>query len=48
MAAPHLSGARLPTVTAAQMKREGSVLNSPEIGSLFSGDEDAPSPKAEC
>ena len=50
MAAPHLSGARLPTVTAAQMKREGSVLNSPEIGSLFSGDEDASSPemKTEC
>ena len=50
MAAPHLSGARLPTVTAAQMKREGSVLNSPEIDSLFSGDEDAPSPemKTEC
>ena len=49
MSAPHMSGARLPTVTAAHMKREASLLNSPEIGALFSDDsEDVSSPKAEC
>ena len=44
-------GARLPTVAAAHMKRERSLMNTPEVGALFSDDsEDVSSPKtpAEC
>ena len=38
-------GARLQTETAERMKREGSLMNSPEVGNLFS---ETPKGAAEC
>ena len=41
--------ARGPTVTTRHIQREASLMNTPEVGALFSDDsEDVSSPKAEC
>ena len=37
----------MPTVTSAHIQREASLMNTPEVGALFSDDsEDVSSPKA--
>ena len=42
-------GARLPTVTTAHIQREASLMNTPEVGMLFSDGDDTPSsPQGVC
>ena len=42
-------GARLPTVTSKHIQREASLMNTPEVGMLFSDGDDTPSsPQGVC